>query len=55
MLEEMRQELLQNTKENLQPMKQFVTSIIATPIVALVMSAIMAFFVRKNPKYKEII
>lgn len=51
--EEMRADLLARTTANLQPVKQFVSSLIASPVMALVISLIMALFIRKNPKYQE--
>lgn len=51
--EEMREEMLVRTAENMQPVKQFISSLIASPIIALILALIMAFFVRKNPNYKE--
>ncbi len=51
--EEMRAEMLSHTTANLQPLKQFVSSLIASPVMALVISLIMALFIRKNPKYQE--
>lgn len=46
--EEMRSELLAKTKENMQPMKQFLTALYSNPIVAIVLSLIISFFVRKK-------
>lgn len=51
--ENMVDELLVKTKENLDPMKQLKTSLITSPVIAIILSLIMAFFVRKNPRYQE--
>lgn len=51
--EDMKSKLLATTEENLNPIKQFTRSVISNPIVALILSLIMAFFVRKSGKYQE--
>ena len=51
--EEMLADTLQRIQDGLNPYKQFVSSLIGAPIIGGILSLIMAFFVRKNPKYKE--
>ncbi len=51
--ENMVDELLVKTKDNLNPFKQLKTSLITTPVIAVILSLIMAFFVRKHPKHQE--
>jgi len=51
--EEMVAETMQRIQDGLNPNKQFINSLIGVPIMAGILSVIIAFFVRKNPKYKE--
>jgi phosphate/sulfate permease len=51
--EEMVAETMQKIQDGLNPTKQFINSLIGTPIMGGILSLIMAFFVRNNPKYKE--
>jgi hypothetical protein len=51
--ESMKPQLLESTEENLNPMRQFRASLISSPVIALILSLIMAFFVRKSAKYQE--
>jgi hypothetical protein len=45
--------MLEQTKQNLAPMKQFTSSLMSSPVIGIILSFIMAFFVRKSPKYQE--
>lgn len=51
--EEMHEEILQRMEHGLDPAKQFVTNLYSSPIVSLIFSVVMAFFVRKNKKYQS--
>jgi len=45
--------MLEQTKQNLVPMKQFSSSLMSSPVIGIILSLVMAFFVRKSPKYQE--
>ncbi len=51
----MKQELIMQAELSFEPVKQFTSSLTGGILISLLIAAIMAFFVRKNPKYKEII